>query len=114
MLWSNKNQILCIRLVKYLEGLDNNTTPKFGWENIKPPLLVPDVVTWRNIMSTGGKRESWCGEGRQLSLARELQSAITAWAVESSSEVQLITDTVTLLSRLQMVRMAHQDHVTCI
>ena len=62
-------------------------------------------------MSTGSKRESWCGEGRQLSLARELQSAITACAVESSSEAQVNTDTVTLLSRLQMVRKTHQDHV---
>ena len=71
----------------------------------------PKLLTWRNIVSTGRRRESWWGEGRQVTWARAAQSAITACTVESSSEVQVNTDTVTLLSRLEKVNMIHNDDV---
>ena len=46
-----------------------------------------------------------------MTWARAAQSAITACTVESSSEVQVNTDTVTLLSRLEKVNMIHNDDV---
>ena len=54
---------------------------------------------------TGRRRESWCGEGRQLTRAREDQSAITACTVDRRREAQVSTDSVTLLSRLEIIRM---------
>ena len=47
-----------------------------------------------------------------MTWARAAQSAITACIVESSSEVQVNTDTVTLLSRLEIIKMSHHDVIS--